>query len=69
MASVIDTLDPGEMAPLPGGAALVMLCSRSNMLGEDLSRDELQQRLFSRKLEDLAAGFLAELRANAYIEP
>lgn len=67
-ASVIDTLDPDEMAPLPGGAAFVMLCKRSAILGDDLSRDDLQQRMFSRKIEDLADGFLAELRANAYIE-
>lgn len=67
-ASVIDTLDPGEMAALPGGAAIVMLCKRTSILGADLSRDDLQQRLFSRKVEDFAAGFLADMRANAYIE-
>lgn len=68
LASVIDTLDPNEMAALPGGAAIVMLCERTALLGEDLSRDDLQQRLFVRKLEDLADGFLSELRANAFIE-
>lgn len=68
VASVIDQLDIGEIAPLPGGAAIVMLCKRSSILGEDLSRDDLQQRLFTRKLEDFAAGFLAELSANAFIE-
>ncbi len=65
---VIDRLDPLEMAVLPGNSALVMLCARTPIAGADLSRDDLQRRLFSRKLEDLAAGYLAELRANAFVE-
>ncbi|WP_172328657.1 SurA N-terminal domain-containing protein [Mangrovicoccus sp. HB161399] len=65
---VIDRLDPLEMAVLPGNSAVVMLCARTPIAGADLSRDDLQRRLFSRKLEDLANGYLAELRANAFIE-
>ena len=68
LRGVIDTLDPGELAALPGNAALVGLCSRTPILGADLSRDELSVRLQARKLEDLADGYLAELRANAFIE-
>ncbi|WP_108262121.1 peptidylprolyl isomerase [Mangrovicoccus ximenensis] len=64
----VDRLDPLELAVLPGNSAIVMLCARTPIAGADLSRDDLQRRLFGRKLEDLAAGYLAELRANAYIE-
>ncbi|MBE3637770.1 peptidylprolyl isomerase [Mangrovicoccus algicola] len=66
--AAIDTLDPLEMTVLPGNSAFVMLCGRTPIPGADLSRDDLQRRLFQRKLESLADGYLAELRANAFVE-
>jgi len=68
IAAVLDTLDPNEMAPLPGGNAFVMLCQRSALLGPDVSQDDLRQRLFVQKITDLADGYLASLRADAYID-
>lgn len=68
VAGVLDRLDPGELAALPDNRGVVMLCERSPVLAEDLSRDDLRQRLFASKLEDLGDALLAELRANAFIE-
>ncbi|MGB0904587.1 MAG: peptidylprolyl isomerase, partial [Mangrovicoccus sp.] len=61
-------LDAGEAGIVSGENTIVMLCSRTPKLDEELNRDAIRQRLFSEKLDELADGYLAELRANAYIE-
>ncbi|MEM8553853.1 MAG: hypothetical protein AAGF71_03400 [Pseudomonadota bacterium] len=68
IVAALSDLDPFEMALLPGNSAAIMLCERVPELGAELSRDDIRQRLFNRRLEDLADGFLNELEANAFIE-
>lgn len=71
LRSVLDGLDPGEAAALPGSGApgeVVMLCARSAIREEDVSREEVAQQLFARRLEALGDSFLAQLRADARIE-
>lgn len=70
---ILDTLDPGEIGiqspqSATDGGALVMLCSRSIIQNEDLTREDVAQQLFSRRLDSYANGYLSELRAEAHIE-
>jgi hypothetical protein len=51
-----------------GGGRIVMLCDRSVDEEEDLSLEQIRQQLFARRLESLGAAYLAELRADAFIE-
>lgn len=52
-----------------GGQTLVflMLCSRTPEANAELTDDAIRQRLFSKRLEDYANNYLAQLRANAII--
>jgi peptidyl-prolyl cis-trans isomerase SurA len=73
LAPVLDRLDPGELAVLPprvagAGGGIVMLCERAEIREEDLSREEVRQQLFIRRLEAFGEAYLAELRAAAFIE-
>lgn len=73
LGGVLDRLDAGEMAvfgPLSSadGGRIVMLCDRTAVQEEDLSLEQIRQQLFVRRLESLGAAFLAELRADAFIE-
>ena len=45
----------------------LMLCGRSTELPEG-GRDEVRAALFQQRLESYAAGYMAELRADAIIE-
>lgn len=72
VAGVVDRLDPGEIGILrPRTSAetgsLIMLCTRTEIREEDLSREDIAQQLFVQRLNSLADGYLAELRADAYI--
>lgn len=67
VAQAVRNLDPGEMAPVPGGGGVVMLCSRSEAETDDEARDQLARRLFVQRLESFADGYLSELRAAAQI--
>ena len=52
-----------------GGDTLVflMLCGRTPQLGEDIDRGAIRTSLLNERVERLAEGFLAELRADAII--
>lgn len=63
-------LDRHEGTSFPnsdGSETLIMLCSRTQELPEG-ARDELRASLFNRKISSLGAGYLQELKAEAYIE-
>lgn len=63
-------LDPGETSTTltrPGGRLLLMLCSRNAQSDTPPTRDEIRQRVQDQKLEGLAIGYMAELRAAAII--
>lgn len=73
LRNVIDPLDQNEIAILGpqssgDGGSLVMLCSRVSPTNEDLSREDVTRQLFARRLSNFANGYLAELRADAFIE-
>ncbi len=68
LAGVLAGLDRGEVAPAPDGAGVVMLCARTILPPEALVRDEIRSGLQNRRLAELAAGWIADLRANAHIE-
>jgi peptidyl-prolyl cis-trans isomerase SurA len=63
-------LDDGEFSTaLTRGdnLALLMLCSRQVQLPEDVSREDVRNRLQSQRLAAYAEGYLAELRADAIL--
>ncbi|MFV0243778.1 MAG: peptidylprolyl isomerase [Qingshengfaniella sp.] len=73
LARVLATLDPGEIGILPpqtglDGGSLVMLCARTETREDSLTRDDVAQQLFLRRMNSYAEGYLAELRADAFIE-
>ncbi len=66
-------LDPGEISTQLTSAdgktlELLMLCARIPEAIEDVSRDDIRQRLANQALESYANGYLAQLRADATIE-
>ncbi|MCA8878481.1 MAG: peptidylprolyl isomerase [Rhodobacteraceae bacterium] len=68
-----DLLDPGEMAAIPpqapgDGGAILMLCARAAIREQALSREDVQRQLFVRRLESFGDSYLAQLRADAFIE-
>lgn len=73
LGGALDRLDAGEMAVFGpqasgDGGRIVMLCDRQRIEDADLSREQIRQQLFARRLESLGEAFLAELRADAFIE-
>lgn len=70
-AARIALLDKGEKSILPTAEAntsdMVMLCKRVYAISENVSRAEIIQNLRLARLNSLADGYLAELRANADI--
>jgi peptidyl-prolyl cis-trans isomerase SurA len=73
ITSRLTTLDPGEIAILGpqsalDGGSLLMLCARIEIQEEDVSRGQVAEGLFQQRLNSLADGYLAELRADAFIE-
>lgn len=73
LGSALDRLDEGEMVVFGpqatgDGGRIVMLCDRVAEPEEDLSLEQIRQQLFARRLESLGAAYLAELRADAFIE-
>lgn len=63
-------MDPGEFSTAirrGGNLALLMLCKRGNPLPEGVSRDQVRDTLMNRQLQQLAEGYLAELRDSADI--
>lgn len=66
LATVLDRLDPGEIGSV--GNSVVMLCARVDTPNEDLSREDVQRELFTKRLESYGDAFVEELRADAFIE-
>lgn len=67
-ASALELLDPNEALARMGstGAEVVMLCSRVTPLSTD-AQDQLRQQLFNQRMENYGAGYLEELKRDAYI--
>jgi len=66
-------LDDGEVSTQLTSAdgkslVLLMLCGRTPQLAQDVSRDDIRQRLGNQRLQSYAEGYLAQLRADAAIE-
>ncbi|QIE41524.1 peptidylprolyl isomerase [Rhodobacteraceae bacterium SC52] len=73
LAAALDRLDQGELTAIPpqipgASGSIVMMCERSQIQDEDLSREEVRRQLFARRLESFGDAYLAELRAAAFIE-
>ena len=61
-------MDPGETVVMPGvPSSLVMLCARVPQSAVAPSRDDVSTTLLNAKLGQLAAGYMIELKSNAYI--
>lgn len=65
-------LDPGEVSTnltTGDGRALVflMLCGRTMALAEEVDREAIRRNLINQRLGSYASGYLAELRADAFI--
>lgn len=61
-------MDPGETIVMPGVApSLLMLCTRVPQSSIAPSRDDVSTTLLNAKLGQLAAGYMIELKSNAYI--
>ena len=63
-------LDPGEIATSrtsAGNRLVLMLCSRNVVAEEPPTRDQIREQVQNQKLEGLALGYMAELKANALI--
>jgi peptidyl-prolyl cis-trans isomerase SurA len=63
-------LDPGEssVALTRGGLRrFIMLCGREETQEEEVSRDQVRERVINQKLEGMAEGYLEELRSAAII--
>jgi len=67
VAQVLDGLDAGEIAALPGGGA-VMLCTRTLGINFDAARAEVRGQLLNQQVAAQAAQYLAELRSRAIIQ-
>ncbi|MDU8910502.1 peptidylprolyl isomerase [Aestuariicoccus sp. MJ-SS9] len=72
IAFELSKLDAGEISTAltrNGGETLMvlMLCGRTNAISEDVARADLAQGLRNRRIESLAEGYLAQLRAEARI--
>jgi hypothetical protein len=59
------------MAILPpaggDGGSIVMLCSRSVIRDQQITREDVRRQLFARRLEALGDAYLAQLRSEAII--
>ncbi|MDF0600886.1 peptidylprolyl isomerase [Psychromarinibacter sp. C21-152] len=66
-------LDQGEVSTALTTAdaqtlVFLMLCGRTMALEAEIDRDQIRQQLINQRLASYASGYLAELRADAYIE-
>ncbi|MBF9030077.1 peptidylprolyl isomerase [Rhodobacterales bacterium HKCCE3408] len=70
IATELGTLDANEVSydltTADGALMFLMLCGRTTELPEGY-REEIRQQLFNQRLESYAAGYLEELRAEAFI--
>lgn len=72
IAYELSKLDPGEVSTAltrANGQTLVflMLCGRTNVISEDVDRDQFTVGLRNRRLAQQADGYLAQLRSDARI--
>tara|TARA_R110002124_G_scaffold99650_5_gene245801 strand:+ start:439 stop:1659 length:1221 start_codon:yes stop_codon:yes gene_type:complete len=70
IALALASLDPKETANIAmqsGQTGVIMLCSRSSELAEG-EREGIRESLFSQKIANLGAGYLQELKGDAFIE-
>ncbi|MCP5038007.1 MAG: hypothetical protein GY945_10450 [Rhodobacteraceae bacterium] len=73
IAGELARLDEGEVSTAltrNNGETLVflMLCGRTSVLAEEISREDIRNQLSSRRLAVLANSYLEDLRADAFIE-
>jgi len=73
IARELAQLDAGEVSTAltrNNGETLVflMLCGRTTVLAEDISREEVRLQLSNQRLQILAGSYLEDLRADAHIE-
>lgn len=70
IARELASLDDGEISTglvRGGNLVVLMLCSRTIDLPEDLTREDVRNQLQSQRLASYAEGYLAELRASAIL--
>ncbi|QFT63385.1 peptidylprolyl isomerase [Roseivivax sp. THAF30] len=70
IAFELSKLDRGEVSTAltrSGNLMVLMLCGRTRAVNEDSDREQLVLGLRNRRLNALAEGYLAQLRADAYI--
>lgn len=73
LTDVLDRIDANEYRILPpqtgaDGGVLIMLCARTEKQNEQLTREDVTQQLFARRLGSYADGYLAQLRDDAFIQ-
>lgn len=69
--SAAETLQPGQLSdPIrtSAGLHLVAVCARRASGGEELGREQIEQRLFSQQLSMLSRRYMRDLRNSATIE-
>ncbi|AWD20547.1 hypothetical protein B6K69_01830 [Fuscovulum blasticum] len=70
VALELGKLDLGEMSSAltrSGYRRLIMLCGRQQVMDPEPTRDQVRDQVMNQKLSGLAEGYLAELRAAAFI--
>lgn len=70
IAFELSKLDRGEVSTAltrSGNLMVLMLCGRTRAVAEGQDREDLAMGLRNRRLNTLAEGYLAQLRADAYI--
>lgn len=71
MRQVVSALPDGQVSsPLrvPGGVAVMMVCSRQDAGGDGVDRDQIRAGLAEQKLDMMQRRLLRDLRGNAYID-
>jgi peptidyl-prolyl cis-trans isomerase SurA len=71
MRQVVSALPDGQVSsPLrvPGGVAVMMVCSRQDAGGDGVDRDQIRAGLAEQKIDMMQRRLLRDLRGNAYID-
>ncbi|MHA7874645.1 peptidylprolyl isomerase [Roseivivax sp.] len=70
VALELSKLDPGEVSTAltrSGNLMVLMLCGRTQEVNQDADREDLAMGIRNRRLDALSEGYLAQLKADAYI--
>ena len=70
IAIELSKLDPGEVSTAltrSGNLMVLMLCGRTQAVAEEADRQNLALGLRNRRLNALSEGYLAQIKADAYI--